>query len=166
MLLRLVARLGQAAGHANARRGGGSSVQRARRCVRWAVRSPCPSWMSARSPRAFRVSAARWKPPGDDDDEPEKKNTATEILIDAMGTASKAAGRDSGGKVTTVMGDGVGGLGSNMTWEELDEKVNVYPSDRRFQAIGEGGDDFVAEIVGLVEAALGRDVKPENVTSR
>ena len=115
--------------------------------------------------RSFRVSAARWTPP-DSDDEPEREPTNTQALIDAMGTVSQATGRDAGGKVTTVMGDGVGGLGSNMTWEELDEKVNTYPSDRKFQAIGEGGDAFVAEIVGLVQGALGRDVKPENVTSR
>ena len=44
-----------------------------------------------------------------------------------------------------------------MTWKELDERVNEYPSDRKFQAIGEGGDAFVAEVVGLVEGARSAD---------
>ena len=108
-------------------------------------------------------SASRWKPgDGTEDEEP---TPVTEVLIDAMDTASKLRNRDAGGKVTTVMGDG-SSLGGNMTWEELDERVNEYPSDRKFQAIGEGGDAFVAKIVGLVEEALGRPVDPQNVTSR
>ena len=55
-----------------------------------------------------------------------------------MDSAAKLRNRDSGGKVTTVMGSdaGAGGLGANMTWKELDERVNEYPSDRKFQAIG------------------------------
>ena len=105
--------------------------------------------------------------PPSDDDEPEKEPTNTQALIESLGAVSQTMGRDPKGKVTTVMGDGgSGGLGANLSWEELDEKVNTYPSDRKFQAIGEGGEAFVKEIVGLVEGALGRDVKPENVTSR
>ena len=115
--------------------------------------------------RWLRVSAARWKPPPVDGED-EREPTASQNLIDAMSTASRLSGRDPGGKVTTVMGDGAGGLGSNMSWEELDEKVNEYPCYRKFQAIGEGGEDFVAEIVGLVEGALDRKVNPEMVTSR
>ena len=45
-----------------------------------------------------------------------------------------------------------GTLGANMTWEELDEKVNTYPMDRKFQAIGPGGQAFVDEVVALIEA--------------
>lgn len=123
---------------------------------RWPAAHRAPS-------RSARVSASRWKPgDGTEDEEPKP---VTEVLIDAMDTASKLRNRDAGGKVTTVMGDGAS-LGGNMTWEELDERVNEYPSDRKFQAIGEGGDAFVAKIVGLVEEALGRPVDPRNVTSR
>ena len=175
-MMTLAARLGQQCANTRVTPSAGDAVRRcAHRCVSSAGFSTPPSSMpshpqsSSSRPtvqaRSFRVSAARWTPP-DPDDKPETEPTNTQALIDAMGQVSKATGRDAGGKVTTVMGDGVGGLGSNLSWEELDEKVNTYPSDRKFQAIGEGGDAFVAEIVGLVQGALGRDVKPENVTSR
>ena len=65
-----------------------------------------------------------------------------------------------------VIGGGGGGLGANMTWEELDEKVNTYPMDRKFQAIGEGGQSFIDEVVALIEKALGRSVPSGNVTTR
>ena len=118
--------------------------------------------------RSIRVSAARWRPGDGTEDEEAREKAPTEALIDAMDSAAKLRNRDSGGKVTTVMGSdaGAGGLGANMTWKELDERVNEYPSDRKFQAIGEGGDAFVAEVVGLVEGALGRPVDPAQVTSR
>jgi len=78
----------------------------------------------------------------------------------AVGVAGGAAGSGGG-----EGGGGGGGLGSNLTWKELDEKVNTYPSERKFQAIGQGGDAFVDEVVGLVEGALGGR-KVENVTTR
>ena len=175
-MMMLAARLGQcAAGHANTRvtPSAGAAVQRARRCVSSSVISSPSSaydyYALRRQHRPFRVSAARWMPPsGDDEPEEEKQPTNTQALIESLGAVSQTMGRDPKGKVTTVMGDGGsgGGLGANLSWEELDEKVNTYPSDRKFQAIGEGGEAFVKEIVGLVEGALGRDVKPENVTSR
>ena len=59
-----------------------------------------------------------------------------------------------------------GTLGANMTWEELDEKVNTYPMDRKFQAIGPGGQAFVDEVVALIEKAVGRSVPGDDVTSR
>jgi putative lipoic acid-binding regulatory protein len=70
------------------------------------------------------------------------------------------------GNAMPVIGGGGGGLGANMTWEELDEKVNTYPMDRKFQAIGEGGQSFIDEVVALIEKALGRNVPSGNVTTR
>ena len=173
-IMMLAARLGQcAAGHANTRvtPSAGAAVQRARRCVSGVSSSSSSSssstYSSGQRNRSFRVSAARWIPPSDDDDEAENEPNNTQALIESLGAVSQAMGRDSNGKVTTVMGsEGSGGLGANMSWDELDEKVNTYPSDRKFQAIGAGGEAFVQEIVSLVEGAIGRDVNPENVTSR
>ena len=130
-----------------------------------AINSVRPPFHHRTQSRSLKFCASRWKPgDGTDDEVP---NQPTEVLIDAMGTASKLRGRNSKGKVTTVMGDGAS-LGGNLSWEELDEKVNEYPMDRKFQAIGEGDDAFVQRIVGMIEEALGRPVdNPDtNVTSR
>lgn len=40
-----------------------------------------------------------------------------------------------------------------------------YPTERTFTAIGSGGDDFVASMVGAVESAVGA-VKPSRVQQR
>ena len=72
-----------------------------------------------------------------------------------------------------VFGGGAGvsntvmGPGTSEEWRELDEKVNSYPSERKFQAIGINSPEFVQDMVKLVEDTLGdgRKVHPENVTS-
>ena len=73
-----------------------------------------------------------------------------------------AASLGGGGGSNTVMGPG-----TSEEWRELDEKVNTYPSDRKFQAIGVNSSEFVGDMVKLVEDTLGdgRKVHPENVTS-
>ena len=72
-----------------------------------------------------------------------------------------AANPPPGGS-NTVMGPG-----TSEEWRELDEKVNTYPSERKFQAIGVNSPEFVGDMVKLVEDTLGdgRKVHPENVTS-
>lgn len=49
-------------------------------------------------------------------------------------------------------------LDGDMTFDQLDEKVNVYPQYRPFCAIGSGGDDFVTSIVQKAETALGKSI--------
>jgi putative lipoic acid-binding regulatory protein len=73
-----------------------------------------------------------------------------------------AASLGGGGGSNTVMGPG-----TSEEWRELDEKVNTYPSERKFQAIGVNSPEFVGDMVKLVEDTLGdgRKVHPENVTS-
>lgn len=73
-----------------------------------------------------------------------------------------AASLGGGGGSNTVMGPG-----TSEEWRELDEKVNTYPSERNFQAIGINSPEFVRDMVKLVEDTLGdgRKVHPENVTS-
>ena len=73
-----------------------------------------------------------------------------------------AASLGGGGGSNTVMGPG-----TSEEWRELDEKVNMYPSERKFQAIGVNSPEFVGDMVKLVEDTLGdgRKVHPENVTS-
>ena len=107
------------------------------------------------------LSEAHCLPPSGEISEDEDPSS-TRALFDAMDSASVFESRNDGGKTTTVLGAGT----TNVPWKELDQKVNTYPSDRRFQAIGEGGDAFVAEIVNLVESAFGREVSPADVQSR
>ena len=79
--------------------------------------------------------------------------------LGAMGSPGFGGGA---GVSNTVMGPG-----TSEEWRELDEKVNTYPSERKFQAIGINSPEFVQDMVKLVEDTLGdgRKVHPENVTS-
>lgn len=43
-------------------------------------------------------------------------------------------------------------LESELQWNAIDQKVNVYPMVRDFTAIGTGGDEFVQAMVEAVEA--------------
>ena len=51
------------------------------------------------------------------------------------------------------------------SWEELDARVNTYPMERKFQAIGVNSDAFVEDVKTMIEETLRRKVHPENVTS-
>ena len=97
----------------------------------------------------------------DDDSSKEKKSNDNSSYI-----ITPDSSKGNVGNAMPVIGGGGGGLGANMTWEELDEKVNTYPMDRKFQAIGEGGQSFIDEVVALIEKALGRSVPNGNVTTR
>ena len=134
-----------------------------RRCT-WASRGqPTATSLALRHHYhiASRLPAARHLPPSDKISE-EEDPSSTRSLLDAIDSTSMIEGRIDEEKITSMLGAG----STNVSWTELDEKVNIYPSDRRFQAIGEGGDAFVAEIVELVEVALGRKASPTNVKSR
>eukprot|EP00242_Pyramimonas_sp_CCMP2087_P005498 CAMPEP_0198209398 /NCGR_PEP_ID=MMETSP1445-20131203/15447_1 /TAXON_ID=36898 /ORGANISM="Pyramimonas sp., Strain CCMP2087" /LENGTH=118 /DNA_ID=CAMNT_0043883165 /DNA_START=328 /DNA_END=684 /DNA_ORIENTATION=- len=78
-----------------------------------------------------------------------------------MDTLSKATGREMKTK-NLVMGldDGDG------AWERIDAKVNEYPCQRKFQAIGPGGDDFVKSMVETVARALNVIITPEMIILR
>ncbi|GJY17830.1 hypothetical protein Tco_0389321 [Tanacetum coccineum] len=56
--------------------------------------------------------------------------------------------------------------GSTGEWLTLDQKVNTYPSVRRFTAIGIGGDDFVKCMVLAVESVIQHKVPQDHVTKR
>ncbi|KAI7752750.1 hypothetical protein M8C21_026832 [Ambrosia artemisiifolia] len=56
--------------------------------------------------------------------------------------------------------------GSTGEWLTLDEKINTYPSARRFTAIGLGGDDFVCSMVVAVESVIQHPVPQGHVKQR
>ncbi|MFS7958988.1 putative YbeD-like domain superfamily protein [Helianthus anomalus] len=55
--------------------------------------------------------------------------------------------------------------GSTGEWLTLNEKINTYPSARRFTAIGLGGDDFVQSMVVAVESVIQHPV-PQGYVKR
>ncbi|KAK9909636.1 hypothetical protein WJX75_005376 [Coccomyxa subellipsoidea] len=55
---------------------------------------------------------------------------------------------------------------SEEAWRALDEKVNTYPGQRTFKAIGVGGGAFVDSMLGAVERVIGSPVHEESVNSR
>ncbi|CAD6263980.1 unnamed protein product [Miscanthus lutarioriparius] len=51
-------------------------------------------------------------------------------------------------------------------WLVLDQKVNSYPTDRGFTAIGTGGDDFVQSMVVSVESVLQESIPKGRVSQK
>ncbi|KAK9815525.1 hypothetical protein WJX72_005056 [[Myrmecia] bisecta] len=74
----------------------------------------------------------------------------TEALTRTLSEISKAEGRVA--KSTNVILGELGGQGetSQEKWRQLDEKVNTYPMQREFKAIGTGGDDFAQAVVAAI----------------
>ncbi|KAM0014914.1 putative YbeD-like domain superfamily protein [Helianthus debilis subsp. tardiflorus] len=56
--------------------------------------------------------------------------------------------------------------GSTGEWLTLNEKINTYPSARRFTAIGLGGDDFVRSMVVAVESVIQHPIPQGHVKRR
>ncbi|CAF2045258.1 uncharacterized protein LOC103839041 isoform X1 [Brassica rapa] len=82
-----------------------------------------------------------------------------EAVLKAISEVSKTDGRV--GKTTNVIIGGTVADDSAQDWLELDQKVNTYPTDRGFTAIGTGGDDFVHAMVVAVESVIERQI-PED----
>ncbi|VVA92415.1 unnamed protein product [Arabis nemorensis] len=82
-----------------------------------------------------------------------------EAVLKAISEVSKTDGRV--GKTTNVIIGGTVADDSTKEWLELDQKVNTYPTDRGFTAIGTGGDDFVHAMVVAVESVIQRQI-PED----
>jgi putative lipoic acid-binding regulatory protein len=108
--------------------------------------------------------------------DPEAARPIDATLIDTMSQlarrrkASEEASARLGGvappktPTTTVMASAE----SDEKWKELDARVNEYPSERKFQAIGSDPDGtFVESIKSVISMALdGRVIHPENVSGR
>mmetsp|Transcript_10168 Transcript_10168/g.19147 ORF Transcript_10168/g.19147 Transcript_10168/m.19147 type:complete len:218 (+) Transcript_10168:107-760(+) len=77
----------------------------------------------------------------------------TDALLQSL--SSLGSGRDQD-KSHLVLSDDTSPAG----WREIDERVNDYPIERNFQAIGSGGEDFKKAMVAAVESVLGS--VPEN----
>ncbi|CAF1928397.1 unnamed protein product [Brassica napus] len=84
-----------------------------------------------------------------------------EAVLKAISEVSKTDGRV--GKTTNMIIGGTVADDSAQDWLELDQKVNTYPTDRGFTAIGTGGDDFVHAMVVAVESVIERQIPQDCV---
>uniref|UniRef100_A0A0D9W440 Uncharacterized protein n=1 Tax=Leersia perrieri TaxID=77586 RepID=A0A0D9W440_9ORYZ len=87
-----------------------------------------------------------------------------EAVLEAISKVARSKGRVAlttnmvlGGTVTDDASD---------EWLVLDQKVNSYPTDRGFTAIGTGGDDFVQSMVVAVESVLQEPVPKGQVSHK
>ncbi|VFQ90540.1 unnamed protein product [Cuscuta campestris] len=86
-----------------------------------------------------------------DDCEPDP-DPPQEAVLKAISEVSKAEGRV--GQTTNVVIGGTTPDDSTNEWLVLDKKVNSYPTERVFTAIGTGGDEFVQAMVVAVESVI------------
>ncbi|KAI3733344.1 hypothetical protein L6452_12787 [Arctium lappa] len=87
-----------------------------------------------------------------------------EVDLQVISDTSKTEGR-VGQTTNMVFGDTVID-GSTGEWLTLNQKVNTYPSVRRFTAIGIGGDDFVQSMVVAVESVVQHPIPQGHVKQR
>nr|BAJ99664.1 predicted protein [Hordeum vulgare subsp. vulgare] len=87
-----------------------------------------------------------------------------EAVLEAISKVAKSKGRVA---LTTNMV--IGGTvtdDSSDEWLVLDQKVNTYPTDRGFTAIGTGGEDFVHSMVDAVESVLQESIPKGQVSQK
>ncbi|XP_052151738.1 uncharacterized protein LOC127770103 [Oryza glaberrima] len=87
-----------------------------------------------------------------------------EAVLEAISKVARSKGRVAlttnmvlGGTVTDDASD---------EWLVLDQKVNSYPTNRGFTAIGTGGDDFVQSMVVAVESVLQEPIPKGQVSHK
>lgn len=87
-----------------------------------------------------------------------------EVVLKAISEVSKTEGRV--GQTTNVVIGGTVHDDSTNEWLALDKKVNSYPYERGFTAIGTGGDDFVHSMVVAVESVIQQPVPEGQVRQK
>ncbi|XP_055812831.1 uncharacterized protein LOC129882504 [Solanum dulcamara] len=87
-----------------------------------------------------------------------------EVVLKAISEVSKTEGRV--GQTTNVVIGGTVHDDSTNEWLALDKKVNSYPTERGFTAIGTGGDDFVHSMVVAVESVIQQPVPQGQVKQK
>nr|GMD51164.1 Fibrous sheath-interacting protein [Ipomoea batatas]GME17304.1 Fibrous sheath-interacting protein [Ipomoea batatas] len=91
-------------------------------------------------------------------------NPPQEAVLKAISEVSKTEGRV--GQTTNVVIGGTVHDDSTNEWLVLDKKVNSYPSERVFTAIGTGGDDFVQAMVVAVESVIQQSIPEGQVKQK
>ncbi|CAL9090612.1 unnamed protein product [Musa acuminata var. zebrina] len=105
-----------------------------------------------------QTPASRSSSPQDDQGPPQ------EAVLKAISEVSKSEGRVA--QTTNVVIGGTVMDDSTDEWLVLDKKVNSYPTDRRFTAIGTGGDEFVQSMVVAVESVIQEPIPKGSVSQK
>ncbi|XP_031117675.1 uncharacterized protein LOC116021201 [Ipomoea triloba] len=140
--------------------------------------SPSVSFFSARNPQFPHLGCAckLFKPRNrrthhlnySDNETPSPDGSETnppqEAVLKAISEVSKTEGRV--GQTTNVVIGGTVHDDSTNEWLVLDKKVNSYPSERVFTAIGTGGDDFVQAMVVAVESVIQQSIPEGQVKQK
>eukprot|EP00200_Dunaliella_tertiolecta_P003269 CAMPEP_0202349094 /NCGR_PEP_ID=MMETSP1126-20121109/6733_1 /ASSEMBLY_ACC=CAM_ASM_000457 /TAXON_ID=3047 /ORGANISM="Dunaliella tertiolecta, Strain CCMP1320" /LENGTH=181 /DNA_ID=CAMNT_0048940855 /DNA_START=118 /DNA_END=664 /DNA_ORIENTATION=+ len=87
-------------------------------------------------------------------------NSDSSQVVNSLQVLSSATGRSKGSNNTTILASD----DSEETWRKLDKRVNKYPTEREFTAIGTG-EDFKDSMVKAIEEIVG-SVHLENVAER
>ncbi|XP_004237565.1 uncharacterized protein [Solanum lycopersicum] len=95
---------------------------------------------------------------------PDEQGPPQEVVLKAISEVSKTEGRV--GQTTNVVIGGTVHDDSTNEWLALDKKVNSYPTERGFTAIGTGGDDFVHSMIVAVESVIQQPVPQGQVKQK
>ncbi|OIV97479.1 hypothetical protein TanjilG_11003 [Lupinus angustifolius] len=87
-----------------------------------------------------------------------------EAVLKAISEVSKTEGRV--GQTTNMILGGTVTDDSTNEWLALDQKVNSYPGERGFTAIGTGGEDFVQAMVVAVESVIQQPIPQGHVKQK
>ncbi|EFJ46969.1 hypothetical protein VOLCADRAFT_105282 [Volvox carteri f. nagariensis] len=139
-------------------------------CCKWTTpRAHARSNRSSCNPSRFRCRASGPSGPLDgaqepDTAQPSPQAAASQIPLSSaisrsLTELSKGSNRLSNSTNLLLCGE------SEETWRRLDSKVNKYPIQRSFTAIGTGGQDFRAAMVAAVESVVG-SVHTECISER
>ncbi|KAJ3675777.1 hypothetical protein LUZ60_004819 [Juncus effusus] len=129
-----------------------------------------PSFRPPASLRSFRRggAAAAVAPLrcsiGDASSDDDGQGPPQEAVLKAISEISKLEGRDA--QTTNIVIGGTVTDDSTKEWIDLDKKVNSYPTERGFTAIGTGGDDFVQAMIVAVESALQEPIPKGQVSQK
>nr|GLL49601.1 uncharacterized protein LOC109193431 [Ipomoea trifida] len=93
-----------------------------------------------------------------------EQNPPQEAVLKAISEVSKTEGRV--GQTTNMVIGGTTHDDSTNEWLALDKKVNSYPTERGFTAIGTGGDDFVQAMVVAVESVIQQPIPQGQVRQK
>ncbi|KAM3270290.1 hypothetical protein P3S67_029397 [Capsicum chacoense] len=102
--------------------------------------------------------------PSSSEDDDLEQGPPQEVVLKAISEVSKTEGRV--GQTTNVVIGGTVHDDSTNEWLALDKKVNSYPTERGFTAIGTGGDDFVHSMVVAVESVIQQSVPKGQVRQK